>query len=207
MWDGMFLSSFRLIPAHAGKTTVAALALHGNAAHPRSRGENEDEYGIDPMDSGSSPLTRGKRAHFFTFFAGERLIPAHAGKTCPRTRPCAKCAAHPRSRGENPRAGALAAPEAGSSPLTRGKRARAAHLRAAHGLIPAHAGKTVTHGPPPRPPAAHPRSRGENETAGRRKDRPSGSSPLTRGKLRAEANNDTNAGLIPAHAGKTGPTQ
>ena len=197
------LDGDRLIPAHAGKTSCACRAAAARAAHPRSRGENEPAPLRRGIALGSSPLTRGKPLALVPGADHGRLIPAHAGKTCPRTRPCAKCAAHPRSRGENPRAGALAAPEAGSSPLTRGKRARAAHLRAAHGLIPAHAGKTVTHGPPPRPPAAHPRSRGENETAGRRKDRPSGSSPLTRGKPRRSKRRSWRSRLIPAHAGKT----
>ena len=142
MWDGMFLSSFRLIPAHAGKTTVAALALHGNAAHPRSRGENEDEYGIDPMDSGSSPLTRGKPAQGRDRARNARLIPAHAGKTPePVPSPLPK-PAHPRSRGENGYSWSTSSTSSGSSPLTRGKRDRREAEGQAQRLIPAHAGKT-----------------------------------------------------------------
>ena len=40
MWDGRFLSSFRLIPAHAGKTVPLLLVRSPTPAHPRSRGEN-----------------------------------------------------------------------------------------------------------------------------------------------------------------------
>ena len=70
------------------------------------------------------------------------LIPAHAGKTtaastCARSRP-----AHPRSRGENPKADARTVNELGSSPLTRGKRTRQLRFSCSAGLIPAHAGKT-----------------------------------------------------------------
>ena len=51
-------------------------------AHPRSRGENKARA-IDVMiTDGSSPLTRGKRFHDRCRGHADRLIPAHAGKTC-----------------------------------------------------------------------------------------------------------------------------
>ena len=50
---------------------------------------------------------------------------------------------------------------------------------------------------------AHPRSRGENEAEAQRLPDGVGSSPLTRGKLRANRVPKTRVGLIPAHAGKT----
>ena len=91
----------------------------------------------------------------------------------------------------------------GSSPLTRGKRDHRPILAAAHGLIPAHAGKT-THHPGQRPhPGAHPRSRGENTWASSGAGRAAGSSPLTRGKPAALGHHQHAGGLIPAHAGKT----
>ena len=54
----------RLIPAHAGKTTINADNAPAIEAHPRSRGENG--MGASMMEAlpGSSPLTRGK--HFPT---------------------------------------------------------------------------------------------------------------------------------------------
>ena len=72
--------------------------------------------------SGSSPLTRGKPATGDHLNADAGLIPAHAGKTCPKTRPFVRCVAHPRSRGENVPTMVTDQAEAGSSPLTRGKR-------------------------------------------------------------------------------------
>ena len=91
----------RLIPAHAGKTTVAALALHGNAAHPRSRGENIRKRSKRAYTLGSSPLTRGKLHGDLERVTANRLIPAHAGKTVKPGFTSPRTAAHPRSRGEN----------------------------------------------------------------------------------------------------------
>ena len=91
----------------------------------------------------------------------------------------------------------------GSSPLTRGKRRSDVRNPGAHGLIPAHAGKTSRSSCRWCSTGAHPRSRGENK-----RTRPplrgwQGSSPLTRGKLNLETAAEETAGLIPAHAGKT----
>ena len=71
------------------------------------------------------------------------------------------------------------------------------------GLIPAHTGKTTNARPANRSHPAHPRSRGENWKGFTRTSQTSGSSPLTRGKLRAGGDLDGPARLIPAHTGKT----
>ena len=74
---------------------------------------------------------------------------------------------------------------------------------AATGLIPAHAGKTLSTVAEMPSKRAHPRSRGENRRPrplGRRRP---GSSPLTRGKPSACELHHSWFGLIPAHAGKT----
>ena len=91
----------------------------------------------------------------------------------------------------------------GSSPLTRGKRARGRAVAARAGLIPAHAGKTGTGKNPLLAPPAHPRSRGENGPLPSREEPGAGSSPLTRGKLSSPSSATTAMRLIPAHAGKT----
>ena len=51
----------RLIPAHAGKTSIAVWKSSRLTAHPRSRGENGPRWRIITAATGSSPLTRGKR--------------------------------------------------------------------------------------------------------------------------------------------------
>ena len=134
------------------------------------------------------------------------LIPAHAGKTCPcRARLLVEWA-HPRSRGENLIVDRPANPQAGSSPLTRGKPSRRRTGRPRGGLIPAHAGKTGGRHDGRSTQQAHPRSRGENQHDGPVTVEAHGSSPLTRGKRCLVWSARFFDGLIPAHAGKTGPT-
>ena len=131
------------------------------------------------------------------------LIPAHAGKTCPcRARLLVEWA-HPRSRGENLIVDRPANPQAGSSPLTRGKLPSWTRSLLTARLIPAHAGKTSMTDRSPSKHTAHPRSRGENGAWCGRRVFSMGSSPLTRGKLAPPSGRGHHGGLIPAHAGKT----
>ena len=171
-----------LIPAHAGKTPRAHQHRPRPRAHPRSRGENRRRRCVKASVAGSSPLTRGKRHRGRKALRHAGLIPAHAGKTRCR-RWCRSCRwAHPRSRGENVRAGARRVPYAGSSPLTRGKQGGCFVTGGNVGLIPAHAGKTRPMSWKQISSGAHPRSRGENASQVRRWLEAKGSSPLTRGK-------------------------
>ena len=133
-----------LIPAHAGKTPAAGPWPSSGAAHPRSRGENKTISPIASRRAGSSPLTRGKR-----FLGRERaswggLIPAHAGKTLGGLGALFSMQAHPRSRGENPDRLSDSQLNRGSSPLTRGKPCDWSLPGRTGGLIPAHAGKTLS---------------------------------------------------------------
>ena len=172
-----------LIPAHAGKTWWLVRGCRGRGAHPRSRGENNAILLGLQSDPGSSPLTRGKRERAALNGYRKRLIPAHAGKTesAMRGRPWA--VAHPRSRGENVTTVTKARAVEGSSPLTRGKRVSGSGSVSSPRLIPAHAGKTPDCAVHPVRSWAHPRSRGENLSRDAHSSEPTGSSPLTRGKL------------------------
>ena len=171
-----------LIPAHAGKTPGSPRRPGRPWAHPRSRGENKYGTRVGMAWRGSSPLTRGKRHPRADWIPTHRLIPAHAGKTrCPSRR-VRLGAAHPRSRGENSDHGLAGGEDAGSSPLTRGKRPAQQPRNALRGLIPAHAGKTRLRRPTPAWTRAHPRSRGENQNGEETTPPRKGSSPLTRGK-------------------------
>ena len=111
--------------------------------------------------------------------------------------------AHPRSRGENFAGISISVVTSGSSPLTRGKYAVDESGSAGAGLIPAHAGKIQPPTVRGRCRGAHPRSRGENTAATSGATTSVGSSPLTRGKRRADRSSGGQGGLIPAHAGKT----
>ena len=92
---------------------------------------------------------------------------------------------------------------AGSSPLTRGKLDPQSDQRNAHGLIPAHAGKTLRALARVKRLRAHPRSHGENVWAPLQGRRGKTSSPLTRGKPWGRVPHHCPRRLIPAHAGKT----
>ena len=151
-------------------------------AHPRSRGENHPWPRSCKPAGGSSPLTRGKRILRLGSNHRRRLIPAHAGKTDTLALDGFGSRAHPRSRGENSKFQPAPAAGMGSSPLTRGKHAACVNRRVEHGLIPAHAGKTMMWVSGLGLGRAHPRSRGENSPASGPPSHRPGSSPLTRGK-------------------------
>ena len=153
--------------------------------------------------SGSSPLTRGKPSDLPVIESMARLIPTHAGKTHLGSTRGYPMRAHPHSRGENSCKGRSPRPAWGSSPLTRGKLQAPGSAQRRAGLIPTHAGKTITWPAWPRSPGAHPHSRGENVTPSTGVVRVEGSSPLTRGKLHPRDMVSTHQGLIPTHAGKT----
>ena len=70
-----------LIPAHARITSSSSPPGVKARAHPCSRGENRAGDLMDYDTSGSSPLTQGKRPVGDNSPVGERVIPAHAGKT------------------------------------------------------------------------------------------------------------------------------
>ena len=172
----------RLIPAHAGKTERRDVCRVTASAHPRSRGENGHVCSASCCLLGSSPLTRGKRRLGCGLGAAAGLIPAHAGKTDWASHGIGAAAAHPRSRGENTSIRRSRRADTGSSPLTRGKLVGETPTGPAVGLIPAHAGKTLSSGSMRISIWAHPRSRGENLEGASVDFRLSGSSPLTRGK-------------------------
>ena len=172
-----------LIPAHAGSTPHRGFWLR--------------------RLSGSSPLTRGALVVHGVPRLRCGLIPAHAGSTCSyRTRTGAS-PAHPRSRGEHSFIMSPGILVPGSSPLTRGALPREVSQTWPVGLIPAHAGSTVTGSTAKSSRGAHPRSRGEHEPFQSLPASSFGSSPLTRGAHRAQTEHAQARRLIPAHAGST----
>ena len=193
----------RLIPARAGKTMPTALTVCKHWAHPRACGENKNNHYAHQLHGGSSPRVRGKRVSRSPLAGAGRLIPARAGKTqaqppIPHPHP-----AHPRACGENRTSARKPHARAGSSPRVRGKRTGEASWRRVPGLIPARAGKTQRHRPPPGHGWAHPRACGENPRVWRAHDPGDGSSPRVRGKRVDDEEAGRGGGLIPARAGKT----
>ena len=192
-----------LIPACAGKTGIVGQLEVDDGAHPRVCGENGHRWTARSRRRGSSPRVRGKHRATFEALAGMGLIPACAGKTLRLFFWSAGGRAHPRVCGENARYSFCAVPRRGSSPRVRGKRRPLGQHRAARGLIPARAGKTVGVGPLRPHSVAHPRACGENSARREPSSRSTGSSPRVRGKRHLQRARLDNHGLIPARAGKT----
>ena len=112
----------RNIPAHAGKTESNANANQVFQEHPRARGENANLIKSLIEALGTSPRTRGKLLQSVTVLLTNRNIPAHAGKTMPRTTSGRITQEHPRARGENKHRHHNIVRNVGTSPRTRGKR-------------------------------------------------------------------------------------
>ena len=98
----------------------------------------------------------------------------------------------------------LSGPNTGSSPLARGTQSTSTPRCGSPGLIPARAGNTPRSWHLGKLERAHPRSRGEHRYWELTIRNFSGSSPLARGTLLADALLSLCRGLIPARAGNTG---
>ena len=192
-----------LIPACAGKTRRGRGPWWCRWAHPRVCGENviAEEAQVDA--AGSSPRVRGKLPAHELNAAGQRLIPACAGKTAFTTSRWSSSRAHPRVCGENSRLARDIDIPLGSSPRVRGKRRTRSAWSASMRLIPACAGKTSVAGRPPRRHPAHPRVCGENSSSMVSVASGAGSSPRVRGKRLRRLARHSRGRLIPACAGKT----
>ena len=152
---------------------------------------------------GSSPLTRGKPLIPRRKHPHPGLIPTHARKTGLASRSRRGGWAHPRSRGENRAKFVDDGRNWGSSPLTWGKQPHDSAENSGRGIIPAHSGKTARRRRTLRSRRAHPRSHRENVDGQRETAEEWGSSPLARGKRDHLRDRLHDAGLIPAHAGRT----
>ena len=192
-----------IIPACAGNTDARREREPHRGDHPRVCGEHGDEFGEEPLESGSSPRVRGTlvRAAVATVLSG--IIPACAGNTfVPRT-PLMACRDHPRVCGEHFRYRISAFPARGSSPRVRGTRRPAGPSFRDRGIIPACAGNTgigTSMSPPSRD---HPRVCGEHDYTANDIVHCKGSSPRVRGTLARPDQRRTCHGIIPACAGNT----
>ena len=95
------------------------------------------------VSAGSSPLARGLLHPFGGATFLDRIIPARAGFTVPKTVPIMLLSDHPRSRGVYRNAEIFFRESSGSSPLARGLLQNLIHGRVNRRIIPARAGFTV----------------------------------------------------------------
>ena len=135
-----------ITPAHAGKTTIYALAIDPRWDHPRACGENNTIANSASFQQGSPPRMRGKHPRKALFYAGSRITPAHAGKTAHNHLAVLCDRDHPRACGENMIKSEVVRVTWGSPPRMRGKHRRRDGRHLPVGITPAHAGKTLRKG-------------------------------------------------------------
>ena len=133
----------------------------------------------------------------------ERIIPAHAGQTCPAHCRSAARPDHPRACGANALPTFDRFDRYGSSPRMRGKRGGAPIGAGCRRIIPAHAGQTVRYAVHTRKPPDHPRACGANWVKWVVGVLVFGSSPRMRGKRLLQGVLVVIGRIIPAHAGQT----
>ena len=171
--------------------------------HPRIRGEHLTMRNTNPTEPGSSPHTRGARAHETRRGFSGGIIPAYAGSTAFASPHFALSTDHPRIRGEHGVSAYNFTRQAGSSPHTRGARVFDEDRGQVEGIIPAYAGSTSLVMRSCCLGRDHPRIRGEHLRGFLEVPGYGGSSPHTRGaRCRARAGRGP-GGIIPAYAGST----
>ena len=193
----------RIIPAGAGKSRRRFGTPCQRRDHPRGCGEKSCAPRVSRTRPGSSPRVRGKVTSGITASFRLRIIPAGAGKRH-FWRFWGKISEdHPRGCGEKtfPR---IPPPDfSGSSPRVRGKGVTDSRCSAQCGIIPAGAGKRASGSSHLVAFWDHPRGCGEKRCKGPCKPAESGSSPRVRGKGGLEGEEEADAGIIPAGAGKS----
>ena len=133
------------------------------------------------------------------------IIPAHAGSTSAITCIRRHGGDHPRACGEHSATVFLISPCWGSSPRMRGALRGHGYGLARHGIIPAHAGSTERWVACHKARRDHPRACGEHILRRATATDGTGSSPRMRGARRRVVLDGRPKGIIPAHAGSTGP--
>ena len=147
---------------------------------------------------------RGKDRDLAAVADGQRITPAHAGKSCGCGRIPQGRADHPRACGEKTPVRFYENGVPGSPPRMRGKGVKARYERVAVGITPAHAGKSQFPGPSPALPRDHPRVCGEKYFRPRWLPCTVGSPPRMRGKVIAAAEGARTRRITPVYAGKRG---
>ena len=193
----------RIIPAHAGQTSLRCTTRTRNTDHPRACGANAHQRGGQHAQTGSSPRMRGKRHVNVGCFKIARIIPAHAGQTASGSPSSHHMPDHPRACGANSAISANHVPLFGSSPRMRGKHLNEPLHVTNVRIIPAHAGQTPDELVWLTLPTDHPRACGANPVLSFIIPSVIGSSPRMRGKPAFRVDVAAGGRIIPAHAGQT----
>ena len=137
----------RIIPAYAGSTTLRTAENLCGTDHPRVCGEHPSLRDTGQLAMGSSPRMRGAHKIGADGLDLDRIIPAYAGSTTPRTRSQPWSRDHPRVCGEHMTLTPRRTAAAGSSPRMRGAHARRCKAAGHLGIIPAYAGEHILRHP------------------------------------------------------------
>ena len=131
------------------------------------------------------------------------IIPAHAGLTMIGEEPARKKGEHPRACGAHMPKKTAWQTRKGSSPRMRGSHRSNLVQRNNNGIIPAHAGLTLTNWRPTCQERDHPRACGAHRKPRNGRHSMPGSSPRMRGSPHSPGLTRMSLGIIPAHAGLT----
>ena len=192
-----------IIPAHAGLTATARIAVASVRDHPRACGAHCFSCLLVMLTTGSSPRMRGSHKAFAFSRKTTGIIPAHAGLTLHQQTTARRRRDHPRACGAHfcgrpSRCGNL-----GSSPRMRGSRLWLRCPQCGGGIIPAHAGLTKGRRMCYEGARDHPRACGAHVVFHHIAHWIKGSSPRMRGSLCPTLHVGAHDGIIPAHAGLT----
>ena len=201
---GYGIRKSRIIPAHAGQTSIRSRPARTCPDHPRACGANANWIRLSCPPRGSSPRMRGKHVLPYSGTAQGRIIPAHAGQTRIASTEVTYRPDHPRACGANHASHVFGRFNHGSSPRMRGKRRCQSAGRTCGRIIPAHAGQTDSYAHCFFDGSDHPRACGANSTRYNARHMPTGSSPRMRGKRGRNVRVIALRRIIPAHAGQTG---
>ena len=137
----LYARAIGITPAHAGKSPGIGTAQHQRRDHPRPCGEKLARP-FQPYDArGSPPPMRGKGLEPVGGKSGDRITPAHAGKSSLHRRRAQMCRDHPRPCGEKLSAICVEYAALGSPPPMRGKEIASRIASQIPRITPAHAGK------------------------------------------------------------------
>ena len=133
----------RITPAHAGKSVDWAYNRRPDPDHPRACGEKFFDFASPCSYSGSPPRMRGKVIVKDNLLPKLGITPAHAGKSFVPVAQIRLKEDHPRACGEKGRTSSWVCGKMGSPPRMRGKAVGILRRAVAHGITPAHAGKST----------------------------------------------------------------
>ena len=216
-------TGYGIIPAHAGLTFSQARAINHRRDHPRACGAHLLYQAVSgcvldhpracgahlcmtpPASSmlGSSPRMRGSRKAEHNSKSHCGIIPAHAGLTKGNVASHSLDEDHPRACGAHARSVEYVESVTGSSPRMRGSPPRRDRPARRVGIIPAHAGLTISNLVQEVADRDHPRACGAHCYLIDFAIKCLGSSPRMRGSQNGGGGGGYPNGIIPAHAGLT----